>query len=252
MSERCAAFRSRLVSGQQTIGTFQKTPSSVVSEVLALSDLDVVVLDAEHHPFGRLELDSCAGALVSADFPCLVRVGDDTPREIRNALDAGATGIVVPHVTSAEQARAVVKAARFGEGGRGFAGSTRAARYTKKPMSEHLADSAAQTVVVVQIEDVAALENVSEISSVDGVDAVFIGRIDLAVAMNASPMDDAVIDTVRNICNAARSAGTTAGMFTPDTSEIPMWNQLGVSFYLLDSDQSSILSGANALAARLR
>jgi 2-keto-3-deoxy-L-rhamnonate aldolase RhmA len=100
----------------------------------------------------------------------------------------------------------------------------------------------------VQIEDLAALENVSEISAVAGVDAIFIGRIDLAVAMSKSPMDTEVIDAVRRICSEAGEVDTTVGMFTPDESEIPDWKKRGVSLYLLSSDQSMMLAGADALA----
>jgi 2-keto-3-deoxy-L-rhamnonate aldolase RhmA len=237
-----------VTSGETLVGTFLKTPSSIAAEVLALSDLDAFCIDTEHAPFGRLELDLCVAAFRLADRPSIVRVADDSPREIRNALDSGATGLLVPHVTSADQAKRIVKAAHFGEGGRGFAGSTRAANFTRKCMPDHIADSAAQTTVIVQIEDIAALENVSEIASVEGVDAIFVGRIDLAVAMNKSPMDKKVIEVVEKICADARDAGTAVGMFTPDNSEIPGWKDAGVSLYLLGSDQSMILAGANALA----
>lgn len=248
MSTKCAMFRSRLIAGEPLIGTFIKTPSPIVAEVMGLSNLDVFCIDTEHAPFGRLDLDLCIAAFRAADRPSLVRVADDSPSEIRNALDSGATGIVVPHVTTAEQAARIVKAATFGEGGRGFAGSTRAANFTRKRMPDHINDSAQQTSVIVQIEDLAALENVSEISAVPGVDAIFIGRIDLAVAMSKSPMDTEVIDAVRRICSEAAEVDTTVGMFTPDESEIPDWNKRGVSLYLLGSDQSMMLAGADTLA----
>jgi len=248
MSKHCEEFRRRVLDGDTLVGTFLKTPSSIAAEVLALSDLDTFCIDTEHAPFGRLELDLCVAAFRLADRPSIVRVADDSPREIRNALDSGATGILVPHVTTADQAARIVKAAHFGEGGRGFAGSTRASDFTKKKMSEHLADSAAQTTVIIQIEDLAALENVSEIAAVDGVDAIFVGRTDLAVAMSKSAMDDEVIETVKRICEDAREVDTAIGMFTPDYSEIPGWKEAGVSLFLLSSDQSMILAGANALA----
>jgi len=248
MDTNCETFRGRLIAGEPLIGTFIKTPSPIVAEVLSLSSLGVFCIDTEHAPFGRLEMDSCIAAFRAADRPSLVRIADDSPREIRNALDSGATGIVVPHVTSAEQAARIVKAAHFGEGGRGFAGSTRAANFTRKRMPDHISDSAHQSTVIVQIEDLAALANVSEIAAVDGIDAIFIGRIDLAVAMSKSPMDAEVIATVGRICEEAREVGTTVGMFTPDYAEMPDWNAAGVSFYLLSSDQSMILAGADALA----
>ena len=233
------------------MGTFLKTPSSIVAEVLALSDLDVIAIDAEHAPFGRLELDACIAALRAAGKPCLVRISDDSPTEIRNALDCGATGIVVPHVKTADQAEAIVKATRFGDGGRGFAGSPRAANYTKMSMADHIADTADNVTVVVQIEDLGALGSVAQIAAVDGVDALFIGRADLAVGMQQGVSDKQVIATVKDICTAGRSAGTAVGMYTPDLDEIPGWLDVGASLFLLSSDQSMVLAGANELSRHL-
>jgi 2-keto-3-deoxy-L-rhamnonate aldolase RhmA len=241
-------FRKRLRNGEPLIGTFVKTPSSIIADVLGYTDLDVFCIDTEHAPFGRLELDLCIGAFRAADKPCLVRVADDSSTEIRNALDSGATGIVVPHVTTAEQAAAIVKAAHFGDGGRGYAGSTRAAAFTNKGMADHIADSRDQTTVIVQIEDIAALPNVPEIAAVDGVDCLFIGRADLAVAMHKGVSDSAVMAAVKQVCVDASDAESAVGMFTPNIGELPDWRQAGASLFLLSSDQSMLLSGANELA----
>jgi len=252
MASRCSEFRKRLTGGELIVGTFLKTPSPIAAEILGRSNLDAFCIDVEHAPFGRLELDLCVAAFRAADRPSIVRTANDSSTEIRNALDSGATAVLVPHVTSAAQASAIVKAAHFGEGGRGFAGSTRASEFTTKSMSNHLADSQSQTTVIVQIEDLAALDNVADIAAVDGVDAIFIGRIDLAVAMGKSPMDAAVIDAVMRICNEAAATGTTIGMFTPDLDEIPNWRKAGASLFLLGSDQSMILAGANRLGDSVR
>ena len=248
MTENCAGFRRRLTAGESIVGTFVKTPTPIVAEVLGLSRLDVFCIDTEHAPFGRLELDLCVAAFRAADRPSIVRTADDSPREIRNALDSGATGVLVPHVTTAEQASRIVRAAHFGEGGRGYAGSSRAADFTAKSMRQHVADSADQVTVIVQIEDIAALDNVGAIASVPGIDALFVGRADLAVALAKSPMDGAVIEAVRRICEQSLASNTAVGMFTPDTSEIPRWQAAGASLFMLSSDQSLLLAGANALA----
>ena len=252
MESRHKTFRARLKNGDAMMGTFLKTPSSIMAEVLALSDLDVVAIDAEHAPFGRLEMDACIGALRAAGMPCLVRLSSDSPSDIRNAMDCGATGIVVPHVTTAEQAAAIVKAAHFGDGGRGFAGSPRAAEYTSKSMADHMQDSREQTTVVVQIEDVAALENVAQIAAVDGVDSLFVGRVDLAVGLQMGVSDDELIATVQDICAAGKAAETSVGMFTPNLDELPDWQKRGANLFLLSSDQSIVLAGANNLAQTIR
>lgn len=248
MGGRCDNLKSRLASRSPLLGTFVKTPSSIIAEVLARTPLDLCCIDVEHAPFGRAELDRCIAVYRALDMPSLVRVPSDSPHDIRNALDSGATGVLVPHVTSAVQAEAIVTAAHFGEGGRGYAGSTRAAGFTTKSMKDHLADSAAQTVVVVQIEDLAALDEVGEIARVAGVDALFIGRADLAVAMDRPPSDESVIDAVRGICRSSSEAGIPVGMFTADTREIPGWIAAGASLFLLGSDQAFVLDGARRLA----
>ena len=249
MGERITGFRQRLRAFEPMVGTFVKTPSPIIAEVLALSDLDLFCIDVEHAPFGRYELDQHLSVFDALERPCLVRVADDSPTGIRNALDSGATGIVVPHVTSAEQAAAIVKAAHFGEGGRGYAGSTRSAGYTTKAGADYRAASAQQTTVIVQIEDIAALDHVSEIAAVAGVDGLFVGRTDLAMAMGRPVAHEEVVATVGDICRSARSAGTAIGMFTPLLEEIPDWLDLGASLFLLSSDQSFVLDGANELAS---
>ena len=120
----------------------------------------------------------------------LVRLPSAAPEQVLNALDSGATGIVVPHIRSVEEARAIVAASRYGAGGRGYAGSSRAAGYTTRSMADHLRNSAEQTVVIAQIEDPEAVEAIDAIAAVDGIDALFVGRVDLTVAYGAASQDD--------------------------------------------------------------
>ena len=103
-----------------------------------------------------------------------------------------------------------------------------------------------------QIEDIAALTNVAEIAAVDGVDCLFIGRADLAVAMQKGVSDVAVMDAVRKICGDAREAPPAVGMFTPNIDELPDWLEAGASLFLLSSDQSMMLAAANQLATSIR
>ena len=119
-------------------------------------------------------------------------------------------------------------------------------------MTDHLADSAAQTAVIVQIEDLDALDRVADIAGIDGVDCLFVGRVDLAVAMGEAVSGEAVVETVKKICGACTEAGKAIGMFTPDLAEIPMWRELGASLFLLSSDQSMLLEGASQLSDSIR
>ncbi|MCV6589975.1 MAG: aldolase/citrate lyase family protein [Marinobacterium sp.] len=241
-------FRQRLLNHEPMMGTFLKTPSSIVCEVLGHTALDAVCLDAEHAPFGRMELDSCIFALRAADTPSLVRVPSATPAEILNALDCGATGVVLPHICSAAEAQAAAQAARYGRGGRGYAGSSRAAGYTTRPMSQHKETSNQQTAVIAQIEDVEAVDAIEEIAAVEGVDCLFVGRIDLTVALGAeTPDDPVVVEAVEKVCAVAKAAGKPVGMFLPRVADVGYWQQRGASLFLLASDHSFMLQGAASL-----
>lgn len=251
-TSRIDNFRTRLLAREPMMGTFLKTPSPIVCEVLGLSPLACVCIDAEHAPFGRMEIDGCIAALRVADMPSLVRVQTGTAGEILTVLDAGATGVVLPHIVSASQATEAVRKAQYGAGGRGYAGSSRAARYTTKPMAEHLRDSAASTIVIAQIEDAEALENLDEIAAVEGIDCIFVGRIDLTISLGAkSPTDAIVIDAVNKICEASVRLGKTIGMFIPPTEDCATWQSKGASFFMLASDHGFLLDGARALVKKI-
>lgn len=243
------SLKQRLADGDLIVGTFVKTPSPIVVEVLALTALDCLCLDAEHAPFDRSAIDACAMAARAGGKDLLVRVPVASPEHVLNALDCGATGIVAPHVRSAEQARELVRMAHYGAGGRGYAGSSRAAGYTTRPMDEHLARSRG-TVVIAQIEDPEAIDDIDAIAAVEGIDALFVGRVDLTVAYGATSQDDPrVVAAVERVCAAGRANRRPVGMFLARTGDIPQWRAQGASLFLMGSDHGFMLAGAAALMA---
>ena len=244
-------LKQRLAAGERIVGTFIKTPSPIIVEVFGLSELDCLCLDAEHAPFDRIAIDGCALAARAAGMDLLVRVPVASPEHILNALDCSATGIVAPHIRSADEARALVKACHYGLGGRGYAGSSRAAGYATTPMMRHQAASGERTVVIAQIEDPEAVDAIEEIAAVDGIDALFVGRVDLTVAYGADSQDDPrVIAAVERVCRAGRKCGRPVGMFLARVDDVPLWAEQGASLFLLGSDHAFLLSGAADLLRR--
>ena len=224
----------------------------MICEVLGRSDLDLICIDAEHSPFDRKDVNDCVLALNHVGKPSLVRIPANRPEHILNALDCGATGILVPHVITGDDANALAGNAHFGSG-RGYAGSTRAAGYGARKMAEHKAKSAESTTVVAQIEDAEALSNIDDILSTEAIDAFFIGRADLSVSLGAeSPNEPQVIEAVEMICRKGKEAGATIGMFTEDLLELPKWRAAGASLFLLGSDHGFMLSGASSLTQAVR
>ena len=246
------SLRERLRAGELLAGTWIKTPHPHVVEVLSLSPLDLLVLDAEHAPFDRGPLDACIMAARAGGKPVLVRPASSAHEHILSALDCGADGVIVPHVRSADEAREVVRACHYVRGGRGFAGSTRAARYTTLGMARHRAGATGVTVIA-QIEDVEGVEAIDAIAAVDGIDALFIGRADLTISYGADTSDDPqVVAAVERICASGRAAGRTVGMFLSRTADVPEWRAKGASLFILQSDQEFLLEGAAILAQAVR
>ena len=246
-------FRQKLLSGECLIGTFVKTPSMMVAEVLASTDLDVVCFDAEHSPFDRRDIDSCLMAFRAEQKPALVRVASSSADQILNALDCGATGVVIPHVDSPEKALACATAARYGSVGRGYAGSTRSAGYGAAGIAENLSLNRSETTVIAQIEDLAALDHIEEISAQEGIDCLFIGMMDLTVALGAqAATDKVVIEAAEKICAAAQANNRKLGIFVPSIDSIEFWRDRGVTLFLMSSDHSFIKQGAKKLVEEAR
>lgn len=248
-----AAFRQRLRAREPLVGTFVKTTSYQTVEVLGASGLDFLVLDAEHAPFDRNQLDVCILAARAVGLPALVRTPDDAAETVLQVLDMGAAGVLVPHVVSPEDVRRVVAASRYRQGVRGFSNSPRAGGYGRVPMIQHIEVSDRDAAVVCQVEDRQAVEAIDAIAAVDEVDCLFIGRADLAVSYEVYDLAHAAVDAaVERVCKACRTAGKASGVFLGDTRDVPRYLDLGVTLFVISSDQSLLRSQAGALATTLR
>lgn len=240
-------LKDRIAAGEALFGSFLKTPSPILVEVLATSGLDLLCLDAEHAPFDRGDIDACVLAARAGALPVLVRTPTAAAEHILNALDCGADGVLLPHIRSAAEAQAAAAAAHYAPGGRGYAGSSRAARYGLAGMAEHRAASAARSVVIAQIEDIEALDAIDAIAATPGIDALFVGRIDLTVALGAPTPDDArVIAAVDRILAAGAAAGRPVGMFVPRNQDVAAWRAKGATLFLQGSDHAFVRAGAAA------
>jgi len=245
-------FRARLLAGDTLAGTFVKTPAHDLVEVLMLSGLDFLCLDAEHAAFDRARLDACLAVTSARGFPSLVRVGAGSRQAIQQVLDAGATGIVVPHVDSAEKASLIAKAARFGHGGRGYAGSTRWAEFTTRKMPELLARSESETVVIAQIEEPEGVDAADAIAATPGIDALFAGPADLAVCFGERTLEGPKVrEAMRTSAAAATRHGKAFVTFAPDTGSAAELRELGVTAFFIGSDHGFALDAARRAAADL-
>ena len=246
---RTSGFRQRMLAGDYLAGTFLKTPAYELIEVLAMSGLDFLCLDAEHAPFDRARMDACLAVARALDFPVLVRVGSASAENILQALDAGAAGLVVPHVFSVEKAREVARWARFGHHGRGYAGSSRWAGFATRKMPDILAQSRDETAVIAQIEEPEGVDAAAAIAGVEGVDGLFVGPADLSVAYGKQDQaSDELIAALRAVGGAAKGAGKAYMSFVPDAAKAKEWAAFGLTMFFIASEHSWMLAGAREAA----
>lgn len=242
------SFRERLRNRELLVGTFLKTPAHQLVEVLGGSGIDFIVIDAEHAAFDRAALDVCLLAARAGNLAALVRLQSPQAPQILDALDLGATGIVAAHALSAQGVREVDAAARYRDGRRGFSNSPRAGNYGAVSMPEHIARADRDSVVICQIEDREAVDNIDAIVAQQQADCLFIGRADLAVSYGVpGTADPQVTRAVLAVCAAARGAGKAVGIHLAHADEIPAWTEQGVSLFVIGSDQSLLRAAAGAL-----
>lgn len=222
------------------VGTFVKTPAVQIVEVLGTSGADFAILDAEHAPFDRRDIDLLLLAGRAAGLPLLVRVPDASPATILSCLDLGANGLVVPHVDDEAAAREAVARARYRDGLRGYSGAPRHAGYGTSPMAEVIARSD-QVPVILQIEHVDALSRLDAILAVEGVAGVLVGRADLALTMGKTAANDpSVLEAVANIFAHTRELGLISGIVAGSVEERDKMADIGADWFVISNDQAML------------
>lgn len=207
-----------LRSGRRLRGLFNSLPSPAIVEMCGYAGFDFIILDNEH---GSANLKTTEHMLRAARASGIVPVVRCLRNDISRVLDMGASGVQIPMVGSAEEARDLVQQVRYPRiGRRGSAFSPRAAGYGAFPGVAHTERSNAGVALIMMIETPGAVEQAAEIAAVPGVDAVFVGPNDLSHAMGfdnnwKAPEVEAALQ--RALC-AIRDAGNCGGVIalTPD------------------------------------
>ena len=183
-------IRDKLNSGRPSIGTWMQLASPDAAEILAACGYDWVAVDMEHGGFSRINLTDIFRALEVRGAAPFVRVAENSMMNIRAALDAGARGIILPMIESAQQLADAMRhiyyplpegAASPRRGGRGV-GFCRANLFGKE-FASYLNGASRETLVVAQIEHICAVGALNEILEVPGLDAIMVGPYDLSASM---------------------------------------------------------------------
>jgi len=210
------SFRKRLLRGDRLVGTILTLPATELAEIASAAGLDWLFLDMEH---GRIDPGDLVRMIQAVREPCapVVRVPENEEMWIKKALDAGAAGVIIPRVNSAEEAARAVHWAKYPpEGGRGV-GFARANLYGAR-FQEHVETANETTAVIIQVEHIDAVRTIDAILAVHGVDAVFVGPYDLSASLGKPGriQDDDVKEAMATVRAACSRKKTPIGIFSGD------------------------------------
>jgi len=244
-----------LEAGGTSFGAWMQFGHPGIAEVFATAGFPWVAMDCEHTDIGIAEFMACARGMHGRGSLPLARVRENDTLAIRQILDAGAGGVIVPLVQGPADAERAVAAAMYPP--RGIRGSAfvRANDYGLR-FDEYAAAANRDTLVIVMAESRAAVENIEETLAVDGVDGVFIGPYDLSASYGIPGQisHPAIRDARRRILEACGRTGKAAGIHLVrfDPADVAAAVRDGFRFVALGMDNIFLQQGARAALDAVR
>lgn len=247
-------FKQQLREGRPKLGLFLNSHSPTVSEQLAHSGYDWLLVDSQHGPMGYETLSAMLAGIAHGGAKSLVRVAGYHDRAgIQQSLDTGADGVLVPYINTAAEARQAVSCARYPTAG------TRSVYFPQRSMNKagllgYAGNANENIIVALQVETADCIKNIDEIAAVPGVDILFLGQNDLCMSMGlyekykfpdmyTSPELMAATDKLRA---AAKKNNVILGLFLFGTARVGEFLEKGFPFISVGNDLHHILTQATA------
>jgi 4-hydroxy-2-oxoheptanedioate aldolase len=247
--------KHKLRDGRPSFGTWLSLGNLMATRVLARSGLDWLTLDLEHQAIDYHQAASLMAAIADAGCVPLARVPSGSHETIKRTLDAGAWGIVVPMVNTVEQARVAIAAAKYPpEGNRSLGGGMHSLNF-ETTTGEYYRRANDEILVVLQTESPLGVANAEEIYALPGVDAIFVGPVDLRANMRqagaAEPTDQEFESLIDQVISAGRRTGTPTGMHVMDAKSALARAAQGMQFIAVGSDLRMLALEARGTVASL-
>jgi len=228
-------------------------PNSFSAETMAHQGWDTLTIDLQHGVVDYQAMVTMLQAISTTDAVPVVRVPWLEPGILMKALDAGAYGVICPMVNTREDAQKLVAWTHYAPRGTRSFGPVRAALYGGADYPQHANDT---IVTFAMIETAQALDNLDDIMSVEGLDAIYIGPSDLSLSLGCKPtMDDLepkAAQAVDHILARAKAHGLVAGIHNMGPEAALQRIAKGFQFVTVSSDARLIAAGAQQIVARMR
>ena len=227
-------------------------PQGMAPSMAAHFHYDGIWVDAEHRVWDPREVDTMIGRHHAADIDCIWRPPTKEKNALYRLLEDGATGLMIPHVSTSDQARSLVQAMKFPPlGDRGFDGAGRDASFWFGAPKDYIEQSNRETFLVAQIETKEAVDNIDAIAAVPGVDVLFIGPGDLSLRLGCSPSvnDPHMMEAQKKVAAAARKHGIAWGRPVGTADDARVIIEIGALFVVLGSEFVAMINQMTTCSA---
>lgn len=247
-------FKQALSEGRSQIGLWLGLADPLSAEALAVVGYDWLLLDAEHAPNDVRLLLSQLQSIAAYDSHPIVRPVIGNSALIKQILDVGAQTLLIPMIETAGQARDMVQAMRYPPNGIRGVGSALARSSRWNQVDDYLTIADQEMCVLVQVETLKGLQNLDEITAVDGVDGVFFGPADLSASMGhlGNPghpdVKQAIVDGIERV----RAAGKAPGVLTSDTGLAQSYLDAGALFVAVGVDTTLLVQAGKTLLSQFK
>jgi 2-dehydro-3-deoxyglucarate aldolase len=174
-------IRKKIKNNKASIGTWQQIPHASISEILSFSGYDWIAIDMEHGSISAHQLPNLCRAIELGETLSLVRLSESTSKECKQALDAGAGGVIAPMIETAAQLINIKDFCCWPPSGKRGVGFSRANLFGKN--FNNYKKESQSPLLIAQIEHINAVDNLKEILNVEGLDAIIVGPYDLSASM---------------------------------------------------------------------
>lgn len=248
--------KSKLRDGSLVVGTMLieiRQPS--VMQLLAQAGFDFVIIDSEHGPFAVESIADLSRMARAHGLTPIVRVPDLTYKDITQALDGGAQGIMTPRITGPDQVERVVQIMKYPPMGiRGSVVGRGHTDFKAGPVSDMMRDANNQTMLVIQIETKEALTNLNDILSVEGVDVALVGPNDLSIALGIPGQFDSPVfrEALETTIAACKKHNVVPGIHMNELPRAIEWAKQGMRLVSMGSEAGMILRSGRETTSSIR
>jgi 4-hydroxy-2-oxoheptanedioate aldolase len=249
------AVKAKLKAGDAVFGFRMDFTSPYIVEILGKTGFDFVYFDCEHGPMSEEACDEMIRAAELVGVTPLVRTPSIEPAAILRFLDSGAMGVIIPHCQNRQVAQSAVKAVKYPPvGNRGIGG--RSLALSGKSVSEYVRDANRETLLIVMIEDPEELNNLPEILSIDEIDVLFVGRLDLSVSLGIPGQVEhhKINEVIHEVIFQTRATGKVVGIGAVDERKperIRKFIDQGALFFSLNTT-SILTNGARESLKKIK